>query len=225
MPSPLLFTAFADSRCIAQGELAHVATLVKAASETSTDATLLLFHDADGTQVELDLRGTLAEVLQRLPAHPCMVAAAPLMRQAPVAPADTKPTEAAEAPRRPGRPRLGVVPREVTLLPRHWDWLNAQPGGASVVLRKLVEEARRQSRDADAARQAIEASYRFMQAMAGNAPNFEQASRALFAADTAALLQHCAGWPADVRSYMLRLAAPALSPEINTVTPPSKAAT
>src|ERR1700739_3037247 len=44
---------------------------------------------------------------------------------------------------RPGRPKLGVVAREVTLLPRHWDWLATQPGGGSVALRKLVGEARR----------------------------------------------------------------------------------
>ena len=82
-----------------------------------------------------------------------------------------------------GRPKLGVVAREVTLLPRHWDWLDAQPGGASVALRKLVEEARRATGDADRARAARDAAYHFMSAMAGNLPTFEEASRALFAGD------------------------------------------
>ncbi len=75
-------------------------------------------------------------------------------------------------PRGRGRPKLGVVAREVTLLPRHWDWLNAQPGGASVALRKLVEQARRANGDADRARAAREAAYHFMSAMAGDLPAF-----------------------------------------------------
>jgi hypothetical protein len=211
IPTTLQFTAFADTTCIAQGDLSSVATLVKRASLATPKASLLVFNDHDGRQVELDLRGSLAEVLQRLPTHPCVAAAQATLNTSEAA-LDACTEPATESTRRPGRPRLGVVPREVTLLPRHWDWLNTQPGGASVALRKLVEDARRHSQNTDQARLAIEASYRFMQAMAGNAPGFEEASRALFAADTASLHAHCAAWPEDVRGYMLRLAEPALNP-------------
>jgi hypothetical protein len=106
----------------------------------------------------------------------------------------------------PGRPRLGVVAREVTLLPRHWDWLAAQPGGASVTLRKLVDAARHENPEAQARRRRQEAAYRFMFAIAGNLPGFEEASRALFAGDLARLAGVIADWPADVRDHALRLA-------------------
>ena len=88
-------------------------------------------------------------------------------------------------PRGRGRPKLGVVAREVTLLPRHWDWLNSQSGGASVALRKLVEAARLAGDDKDRTRHAQEAAYRFMTALAGNLPGYEEATRALYAADPA----------------------------------------
>lgn len=109
-------------------------------------------------------------------------------------------------PRGRGRPRLGVIAKEVTLLPRHWDWLNLQPGGASVALRKLVEEARRTSGDHDRIRTAQESAYRFMSAVAGNLPGFEEAARALFAYDRRRFSQIIANWPDDVRDYAVRLA-------------------
>lgn len=108
-------------------------------------------------------------------------------------------------PARRGRPKLGVVAREVTLLPRHWDWLAQQPGGASVALRRLVEAARKDSAGADEKRAGREAAYRFMQAMAGDLAGFEDASRALFAEDVADLMQRMAPWPKDVREETLKL--------------------
>lgn len=115
------------------------------------------------------------------------------------------PKDAAEK-RGPGRPKLGVVAREVTLLPRHWDWLNAQPGGASVALRKLVDEARKINGAADGLRSAREAVYRFMTAMAGDHPGYEDACRALFGGDAEAFETAIARWPADVRNHVAALA-------------------
>lgn len=112
-----------------------------------------------------------------------------------------------ESARRRGRPRLGVISREVTLLPRHWEWLATQPGGASVALRKLVESARISLADRDARRQAQERAYQFMLAMGGDLPGYEEASRALFAGNSEALEKHLAAWPADVREHALKLAA------------------
>jgi hypothetical protein len=105
-----------------------------------------------------------------------------------------------------GRPRLGVVAREVTLLPRHWDWLNSQPGGASVALRKLVEEARRTRGDNDRVRAAQESAYRFLTAIAGNLPGYEGALRALFAYDRRKFADLIAGWPQDIRDHAIQLA-------------------
>ena len=109
--------------------------------------------------------------------------------------------ESARAERKVGRPKLGVVGREVTLLPRHWDWLAEQPGGASVALRKLID-AERKSRDfRELERKAQEVTYRFMSALAGNLPGFDDASRALFAGNREAFAEATEAWPADVRDH------------------------
>jgi uncharacterized protein len=142
----------------------------------------LVFDDATGRQVDLDTRGTPEEISHRYA------------------------EEATPGARRRGRPRLGVVAKEVTLLPRHWDWLSAQPGGASVALRKLVDQARRTSGDRDRAREAQEAAYRFLSAVAGNMPGFEEATRALFAYDRRRFGELVAEWPQDVRDYAIQLA-------------------
>jgi len=99
-----------------------------------------------------------------------------------------------------------VVGREVTLLPRHWEWLNAQPGSASVTLRKLIDQARRANGSADRVRRAQEAAFRFMSAIAGNERGFEEASRALFAGDRIRFGEQTASWPADVKEYAHTLA-------------------
>ena len=184
------YTAFEGDRLIASGELIAVALGTKAVIDRGERGPVLVFDDATGAQVELDLRGTSEDVLRRLTS----AAGIPSRPEA-------------ETPRGPGRPKLGVVAREVTLLPRHWDWLGEQPGGASVALRKLVEEARRRNEVKDRTRRAQEAAYRFMSAMAGNAPHFEEAMRAFFAGDRARFDALSAAWPADVRDYTRRLAA------------------
>ena len=114
-----------------------------------------------------------------------------------------------EPARGPGRPKLGVVAREVTLLPRHWEWLASQPGGASVALRKLVEVARRSSEVKDRVRQAGAVAYRFMSTMAGHEPGFEEASRALFAGDQAGFEALIAAWPVDGQNHLKALATDA----------------
>jgi hypothetical protein len=108
---------------------------------------------------------------------------------------------------RPGRPKLGVVPREVTLLPRHWDWLATQPGGASVALRKLVEEASRNPKAQQ--RRLRDAAYRFATALVGNAPGYEEAIRALYAGQREEFAAHIEAWPADVRRILEEMTAEA----------------
>jgi len=106
----------------------------------------------------------------------------------------------------PGRPKLGVITREVGLLPRHWEWLSAQPGGASITLRKLVEEARKKNQSKDQERLAQEATHRFMTAMAGDLPGYEEVLRAFYAKREEQFLERIADWPKDVREYTLKLA-------------------
>src|SRR6201988_2561004 len=183
------FTAFEGQRCLISGTLAEVALAVKRAGQAAFP--IIIFSDASGRSLDLDLRGSDEEIIARLP------------RTAPPPP---EPDAASNEPRGRGRPKLGVVAREVTLLPRHWEWLNVQRGGASVALRKLVDEARRVSGDRDRERAAREAAYRFMSAMAGNLPGFEEASRALFAEDRRSFARLIAAWPADIRDHVVKLA-------------------
>jgi hypothetical protein len=179
------YTAFLEGSRLSSGPLHEVAVAVVRAQQTHPDANLLVFNDATGHSADLDLRGREEDITARY------TVAAP-----------------AVAPKGRGRPKLGVVAREVTLLPEHWDWLGAQAGGASVALRKLVHEARRSGGDRERSRQARDRAYHAMSTLAGNLAGFEEASRALFAGDHGRLLAHMATWPDDVQSYVLHLAEP-----------------
>ncbi|WP_315723499.1 MULTISPECIES: DUF2239 family protein [unclassified Bradyrhizobium] len=181
------YTAFAGHTRIAAGPLPKVALALKHGPATTAAVTIL--SDRTGRPIDLDLRGSDREILARLPAD---------TRAA----ADEPPSE----PRGRGRPKLGVVAREVTLLPQHWEWLSAQPGGASVALRKLVHEARRASGDKDRAREARDAAYHVMSAIGSDLPGFEEASRALFAEDLGRLAALIADWPTDIRDHVVALA-------------------
>lgn len=110
-----------------------------------------------------------------------------------------------EVPRRRGRPRLGVTAREVTLLPRQWEWLSRQPGGASQALRRLVDEARKADGGRTARRTAQERAYRVLSALGGDLPGFEEASRLLFADDRKGFAVAIAAWPQDLGAYVLEL--------------------
>jgi hypothetical protein len=193
------FIAFEGDRRIAAGDLRAVARTAKQALDQRRDASILVFDDRTSEPVDLDFRGSIADVLARLPEAPGM----------PETPNDAVPS----APRGPGRPKLGVVAREVTLLPRHWDWLAQQAGGASVAIRKLVEEARRTGEQKNRIRQAQEAAYRFMSVMAGNKPHYEDAIRALFANDPISFGKLIVKWPADIRDHAATLAESAFDRE------------
>ncbi len=184
-------TAFAGSTLLAAGPLLHVALAVKHWPGPGSDP-VLVFDDATGRVLDIDLRGNDADIIARLSLQDVT---------SPVS--DAEPDDA--EPRGRGRPKLGVVGREVTLLPRHWDWLAAQPGGASVALRKLIDEARRAGASQQQIRLRQEAAYRFMSALAGDLPGYEEATRALFADDRSRFSAYSAGWPNAVAAYALRL--------------------
>lgn len=192
--------AFEGHRRIAFGGLPEVARAVKAADDRGTSEPVLVFDAWTSQVVEIDTRGSVEDVLGRLP-----VESDGESKESKV---DAKVDASVENPpaRGRGRPKLGVVGREVTLLPRHWQWLSSQPGGASVTLRKLVERARRENADVDRRRQAQNSAYRFMSAMAGNLPGFEEATRALFAGDPARFDEQSEPWPGDIRDHARALA-------------------
>ena len=181
----MTYVAFDGAERVASGS-----KLAAALAAQSAGGSVLIF-DPEGRQVDFDLSGDAAALSARLAPEPVEDA----------------------APRGRGRPKLGVVPREVTLLPRHWDWLAIQPGGASVALRKLVEAARRASEAPDRLRKAREAAYRFASVMAGDRPGFEDATRALFAGDGAAFEAKISAWPEDIAAQLRIYAAEAFAGE------------
>jgi hypothetical protein len=173
------YTAFVGMTQVASGSLNAVLTATKGCFDRDPGTLLLTFDDQTGRQVDFDLRGTLAEVLARaLPAR----------------------THTG-----PGRPKLGVTAREVSLLPRHWAWLEQQPSGASAALRRLVDEARKREPDEQQARLAIEAAGRFLSAMAGNLPGYEEATRALYSHSRERFDELIQEWPRDLRRHVERL--------------------
>lgn len=182
-------TAFVGDRRIASGGLVEVALQAKQVYDGDRWAQVLIFDDESSETIEVDLRGTEEEVRRRLQSRLEFAEGAQSFGK-----------------RGRGRPKLGVVAREVTLLPRHWEWLNSQPGGASVTLRKLVEAARKADASQDQVRRRREVVYRFLSVMAGNLPDFEEVTRCLFRGDRAKFEQRIEAWPADIRDHVQRLA-------------------
>ena len=185
------WVVFEHHQCTAAGPPDQVISAVQSRLAAESGAMPVVLDATSSERIELDWRQPREALLALLPA--------------PVA-AEVVDAVPPDAPRGPGRPRLGVTAREITLMPRHWDWLARQPGGASVALRKLVQAAMRDGAAADARRKAIDAAYRFMAIVCGDLPNYEEASRALFAGDSNALRAQVAVWPGDAAHHLLALA-------------------
>lgn len=195
-------TAFAGTQRIASGALIDVALAIKAAN-AGVQSPVLTFDDASGAVIDLDLRGTTAEIVTRLTEHGELEALA----------ARTRGDLAGAPSRSRGRPKLGVVAREVTLLPRHWEWLARQRGGASQALRRLVDDARRADGGQTGRKAAHERTYSFLSALAGDLPGYEEAIRALFAGEDETFADRMATWPPDIRNHALALSRPNLREE------------
>lgn len=190
-------TAFHGQERIAQGGVEEVLAAAKRRVDAGGRERIAIFDDEAGV-LDIDFRGTLDEVLGRLDQHP-------LLRPETPPPAGRPGTgqKPGDGPRQgPGRPKLGVVAREVTLLPRHWDWLSQQRGGASAAIRRLVDDARKRGASGEQARKAQEASYRFMSDMTADLPGFEEASRSFFAGKYEAFFEITGGWPKDIRDHI-----------------------
>ncbi|HVO19278.1 MAG TPA: DUF2239 family protein [Anaeromyxobacter sp.] len=193
MDTPPRYLVFAGPRRVGAGSLEEILPVLKQRFDGDPTEQVLAFDAETGEQVDFDLRGSLADVLAR----------------------------ATPPPRGPGRPRLGVISREVSLLPRHWDWLEEQPSGISAAIRRLVEAAMKAAPQRERARRIREGLSRFLSAMAGDRPQFEEATRALFAGDLTRFEELVSRWPRDIREHAVERAreaaraedaAPALAP-------------
>jgi hypothetical protein len=187
---PKSYVAFVGTTQIAAGPLRAVALAARVAP-ADPRRPVRIFDDATGAAVQVDLHGTAEEVVARLPSETEVEGG----------------SEPAGTARGPGRPRLGVVSKEVTLLPRHWAWLGAQRGSVSATLRRLIDEARHMHEERDAVRRAQDSAYRFISVMVGSDAAYEEAIRALYRGDAARFARETEPWPADVRANARRLAA------------------
>lgn len=169
------YTAFQGSERLVTGSLEQVLRTVKDNWTTSQTAALI-FDDATGKQADFDLRGSIEDVLAR--------ALPPPQRTG------------------PGRPKLGVVSREVSLLPRHWEWLESQPNGASAALRRLIDAARQADPAGAQLRSRMDAVGRVITVLAGDLTGFEEAYRALYARDWPKLAAGTGHWPTGIQSYI-----------------------
>lgn len=185
------YVAFTGNTLIGRGPIEEIASLCKTRIDAGETARVAIFDNHTGRPLDIDFRGSSEQMLASLAVHP-------------VLDAGTRPAaRPAARPAGRGRPKMGVVSREVSLLPRHWEWLSNQRGGASAALRRLVDSERK-NRSADQIIQtSIEATHRFMWDMAGNKAGFESASRALFARDFSAFEQLIERWPEDIRKQLL----------------------
>ncbi|WP_342360544.1 DUF2239 family protein [Terrarubrum flagellatum] len=187
------WTAFHGARRVGREEGAEILATEQWRDGQAGDPSLLVFDDLTGRVLDVDLSRPADEIFALLDR-----AAAP----------ESDEQGASSQTKGVGRPKLGVVAREITLLPRHWEWLASRPGGASITIRKLVDEARRATTDTDRVKTAQEAAYRVMHALAGDRPGYEEALRALYARDAARFDRMIEFWPADVSAYVLEIAAP-----------------
>jgi len=171
-------TVFMGQQVLVNGSTEDVLKVLKSRYELQDYSPVLVFEDATGNQMDFDLRGSMEEVLLRA---------------------------GQSSSRSRGRPSLGVASREISLFPRHWEWLESQPRGVSATLRLLVEQERKRNPGAQERRRLQDAANRFLTAMAGNLPNYEEVTRALYADDHERLKILMADWPAGIRNFVHRL--------------------
>ena len=187
MDKPNTYTAFDGTKLLLQDSLAEVVLKIKKKIGKAANSSVMIFSDATGKMMDFDFHGAEKDVLKRLETF--------------------VPEALPKDSSGPGRPKLGVISREISLLPRHWEWLATQSGGASATLRQLVEEAKRKSATSGISiKQAQERTYKFMSVMAGDLNGYEEALRALYKKDQEKFLAQIGEWPRDVRDHINKLA-------------------
>lgn len=191
--SRLTFTVFAGETRLAGGNPADVARAIKAVLQGGERRILRVFRDHDAMPATFDATLDVDAISNAL-----------------------LETRGGSGRRGQGRPRLGVFAREVTLLPRHWAWLSAQPGGASVTLRKLVDAASHAPFADREERPEAAGLDRFVTAMASMLPWNKEALRAFMLGEEERFVAISENWPADLRDYARQLAGV-------TVAPPARA--
>lgn len=166
------YTAFRGDTRIITDSLFNVALALQKQSEMN----VLVFNDQTGQQIDLDLSGSEDDLKQRY-------------------------TEV-EYVKKVGRPKLGVISREITLQQKHWNWLDQQSSSASAVIRKLIDKELNDPSSESNIMLAKQAIDHFMLAMLGNMPNYEEATRALYQGNKSHFLALIHNYPKDLKVYL-----------------------
>ena len=182
------YTAFDGTTRLFRGTFQEVVLKVKERLGRAENSSVLIFSNNTGKTMDFNFQGNVKDTLKRLEKFVSTQEPGPISG--------------------PGRPKLGVISREVSLLPRHWEWLASQPSGASATIRKLIEEAKKRSSTRNSVKQVQERVYRFMSVIVGDMKGYEEALRALYKADRKNFLLHIQDWPTDVRTHVIEMAKP-----------------
>jgi hypothetical protein len=187
------YTAFEGTTRLFRGTIEQVVLQIKERLGRAENSSVLIFSDNTGKTMDFNFQGKVKDVLKRLEIYVSKQNCGPVAG--------------------PGRPKLGVISREVSLLPRHWEWLANQSGGASATIRKLIEDAKKRSSAHTSIKHVQERVYRFMSVIAGDMTGYEEALRALYKADRKNFLLHMRDWPTDVRTHVVEMAKPIFEAE------------
>ncbi len=188
MESSDTYTAFEGNSQLVHGSLSDVVIKIKKRLGKEGNSSILIFSDSTGKTIDFNFQGNERDIQKRLEIF--------VSEEVPIDNSG------------PGRPKLGVISREVSLLPRHWEWLATQTGGASSILRNLVEEAKKKSANGNHSKQAQERTYKFMSAIAGDFEGYEEALRALYKKDKKNFLVQIQTWPRDIIKYLIEISGP-----------------
>ncbi|MCC2615272.1 DUF2239 family protein [Aestuariibacter halophilus] len=168
------YIAIYEKQLIARGDIIHVIRAIKARNQFIEP---YLYEVNTCQRIDIDWYGSADEVIAKLP------------------------NTLAPTPAKRGRPKLGVTSKEVTLLPRHWQWLSKQRGGASTTLRRLVDQAINNMSAKEQLHMLQSQLYNLMTVMADEA-GFEEASRALYRADNEAFQRAIQTWPDEIKQLL-----------------------
>lgn len=182
------YTAFENDQILTQGPLDQVVLKIKRKLGNAAHSSILIFSDQSGKIMDFNFSGSEAEVIKRLDIYV------------------SSSSPASSEIQGPGRPKLGVISREVSLLPRHWEWLAQQSSSVSAILRKMIEEAMKKSSTANETKQSQERTYQFMSVMAGNLSQYEEALRALYQKNQKLFFSLIDKWPTDIKKHVTSLA-------------------
>ncbi len=187
------FTVFLDQKMLIRGNLSASVLAAAKAKMDDNHSRVVIYNDSSGKPIDVELQGSTEDIIKNIEGNPAL-------HQYMI-----HPEKQAKKPKKRGRPKLGVTSKEISLLPRHWQWLARQKGSPSATLRRLIDESRKANMGRELVEQSRDAVHAFMWDMCGNFVNFEEATRYLFRNDFVTFYEKISTWPNDIKEHVRRL--------------------